>query len=276
MIAVDSFICIYFNDLVLENAPISAIITALCGIKWGHINAGFLSPTDAPIVKLAFEGAKRIVGKSKSNQKEPFTAELIKTLVESYSTSENLMHLRFLIICITGFAGFFRISELLDLTVADFKETEDSFEVTVKKSKNDQLREGHIVYIAKTGLSTCPFYWIKRYLRITNLKNDKTAFFICRLAKTKRGHNGLGKHQITYPTARKTFLEHLKIVEETPQQKYGLHSLRSGGASAAANNDVELRLIGKHGRWAPNSATKERYIKDSKKKRLSVSKSLGI
>ena len=72
------FICIYLNDLVLEKCPISRVIASLCGIRWGFINAGFVSPTDNPIVKLAFEGAKNLIGKNGSNQKEPFTVEMIK------------------------------------------------------------------------------------------------------------------------------------------------------------------------------------------------------
>lgn len=269
------FICLYFNDLVMTNSPISTVITAIYGIRWGHINSGFKSPTDNPIVKLAFEGAKKIIGKARVNKKEPFTAEIIKKLVSIYGDTESLMALRFLIICVVGFAGFFRINELLKLKIIDLVETKDSFEITVKESKTDQLREGHVVYIARTGTPTCPFYWIKRYLRKTGLKDEPASYFICRLAKTKRGHNTLGNHNISYDTARKTFLEHLAIIYKKPES-YGLHSLRSGGASAAANNDVPSRLIGKHGRWVPNSTSQEGYIKDSKQKRLSVSKSLGI
>ena len=135
------FICLYFNDLVMTNSPISTVITAIYGIRWGHINSGFKSPTDNPIVKLAFEGAKKIIGKARVNKKEPFTAEIIKKLVSIYGDTESLMALRFLIICVVGFAGFFRINELLKLKIIDLVETKDSFEITVKESKTDQLRE---------------------------------------------------------------------------------------------------------------------------------------
>ena len=269
------FVCIYFNDLVLNKTPVSGIISALCGIRWGHINAGFESPTDHPIVKLAFEGAKRLIGKTTQNVKEPFTAELIRELVSKFDNHENLMHLRFLIIVILGFAGFFRIQELLDIQIKHITGTKDSYEITVEKSKNDQYREGHKVYIAKTGKSTCPVHWLKKYLRLMKLEKPNE-FLICRLAKTKKGHNVLGAHAITYPTARKTFLEHLEKVTGKDVKNYGLHSLRSGGATAASNNGVPARLIGKHGRWSANSNVKEKYIKDSKTKRLSVSKNLGI
>ena len=226
------------------------MIASLCGIRWGHINAGFVSPTDNPIVKLAFEGAKKLIGKKGSNKKEPFTVEIIKKLVEIFGDSQNLIELRFLVLCILGFSGFFRISELLDIQVRNITQRSNYIEILVSKSKTDQLREGHIVYISQTDTSTCPSMWLKKYLNVTGLKEDPDAYLICRLPKTKRGHNVLGKYSISYSTARKTFIDHLNAIEAKPKTKFGLHSLRSGGASAAANSGVSDRLIGKHGRWS--------------------------
>ena len=54
------------------------------------------------------------------------------------------------------------------------------------------------------------------------------------------------------------------------------HSLRSGGASEASNNGVsDLLLAGKHGRWK-SGYTRDRYIKDNKRIRLGVTKTLGL
>ena len=57
--------------------------------------------------------------------------------------------------------------------------------------------------------------------------------------------------------------------------KFGLHSLRAGGASAAASMGVPDRLFKKHGRWRSETA-KDGYIKDSTEHRLSVSMNLGL
>ena len=51
----------------------------------------------------------------------------------------------------------------------------------------------------------------------------------------------------------------------------GTHSLRGGGATAAANVDVPDRLFKRHGRWASKSA-EDGYVQDSLSSRLSVSK----
>ena len=53
------------------------------------------------------------------------------------------------------------------------------------------------------------------------------------------------------------------------------HSLRAGGASAAANAHISDRLFTRHGRWKSEKA-KDGYIKDNVESLLSVSRSLGI
>ena len=56
-------------------------------------------------------------------------------------------------------------------------------------------------------------------------------------------------------------------------KQFGLHSLRSGGSTAAVNAGVPDRLFRRHGRWTPET-DKDGYIKDSVKSLLSVSKAL--
>ena len=58
-------------------------------------------------------------------------------------------------------------------------------------------------------------------------------------------------------------------------QAYGLHSLRSCGATAACNFCVPDRLFKRHGRWRSENA-KDGYIKDSFNDLLFVSKNLGM
>ena len=60
-------------------------------------------------------------------------------------------------------------------------------------------------------------------------------------------------------------MEHLAQVYPNHNNAIGLHSLRSGGASSAADNGVSDRLIAKHGRWSSNSY-RDCYIKDNKMK----------
>jgi len=56
---------------------------------------------------------------------------------------------------------------------------------------------------------------------------------------------------------------------------YGLHSLRIGGASAAANNDLPDRVIKKHGRWKSENA-KDVYFREDIQHQLLVTLNIGI
>ena len=47
----------------------------------GHVNVGMSSPTDHPFVKLAFEGAKRSIGKQTKNRKEPMSLGINKAII---------------------------------------------------------------------------------------------------------------------------------------------------------------------------------------------------
>ena len=58
-------------------------------------------------------------------------------------------------------------------------------------------------------------------------------------------------------------------------KKFGLHSLRSGGATAAANSNVKERMFKRHGRWRSEKA-KDGYVLDSLEEKLAVTSVLGI
>ena len=60
-----------------------------------------------------------------------------------------------------------------------------------------------------------------------------------------------------------------------PSRLFGLHSLRSGDATAAANAGVNDRLFKRHGRWRTDKA-KDGYVRDNLDVLLSVSKSLEL
>ena len=79
---------------------------------------------------------------------------------------------------------------------------------------------------------------------------------------------------MSYTRARELLIEKLVALGLNPTQ-FGLHSLRAGGASAAANAGISDRLFKKHGRWRSDSA-KDGYVKENVSTLLSVSKNLGL
>lgn len=56
---------------------------------------------------------------------------------------------------------------------------------------------------------------------------------------------------------------------------FSLHSLKSGGVSMAAQNNVSDRLLRAHGRWVTNKS-KDGYIQDDLYHKLLVSRNLDL
>ena len=78
---------------------------------------------------------------------------------------------------------------------------------------------------------------------------------------------------LSYSRTREIVVEGLKKIGLNLKQ-FGLHSLRAGGATSAANNGVPDRLFKHHRRWRSKTA-EDGYVKDDLRSLLSVSLSLG-
>ena len=117
---------------------------------------------------------------------------------------------------------------------------------------------------------------LSRYL--ARIKQDPLEYdnYIFRpLLKSRTGHKlVLVNKPLRYSTKRDHFKAPFKdIVPDI--SRFGTHSLRARGASAAANAGVNDRLFQRHGRWKTASA-KNGYVDDNLESRLTVPKMLGI
>ena len=272
------YIALFLNELTIADSKKGKIETAFLGIRWGHIVMGLDSPTVHPFVKLAFEGAKRISSRNTTKtRKEPMDLTVLNLALSKFGSSSNLLQQRFLVVCFLGFAGFFRISELLSVQMKHIHFDLEHMTVTLEESKTDKLREGEIVHVARSFTPNCPVTITEKYIQDTRLAENPQNFLISRLSKTRFGHKAIGHKPLSYSTVRDSFKEHLSIIlqDDSVVSTLGLHSLRSGGASAAASHGVSDRLIGKHGRWS-SETSRDGYIKDCKRVRLSVTKNLGF
>ena len=158
----------------------------MCGIRYGHVISGLQNPADNLFVKTVLEGAQRTVGKSTIHrQKEPVTPSMVKAVVDMYASPLNLLHHRFIITSLLGFTGFLRISELLEIRIQDIEFHDDYVRIVIPKSKNEQVREGHIVHIIRSNSSYCTASWLERHISNANLR-QLHYFLICRLSKRKK------------------------------------------------------------------------------------------
>ena len=77
----------------------------------------------------------------------------------------------------------------------------------------------------------------------------------------------------SYTRARKLIKDAFRDIKDV--SKISVHSIRSKGATSAANAGIADRHFKRHGRWVSENA-KDGYVKDDFNSHLSVTKSLGI
>lgn len=235
----------------------------------------FRSPCDSKLVKNVLEAAKRGLAKPVS-KKEPVTPAMILDICNRFAGPDaNLSDLRLATICVTAYTAFLRYNELASLRCCDVSFCDSFVKIYVYKSKTDVYRDGAFVLLARTGSVSCPFNLLRRYVSAAclDLSSSLPLFRSLYFHKATSTYS-LRSTGMSYSRTREIVLQ--AFVElGYPKILFGLHSLRAGGASAAANAGVSDRLFKRHGRWKTDQA-KDGYIKDKLDSLLSVSKSLHI
>jgi len=77
------------------------------------------------------------------------SSEFLKSLYDTFKNeSPELNDLRFLVLRYLGFAGFFRIEELLAVQLTNLTIKKTHIEINIEKSKCDQHWDGHVVIVS--------------------------------------------------------------------------------------------------------------------------------
>jgi hypothetical protein len=112
-------LALYLAFLVQSGKTSAPIEEAVNSLSWAHQLAVVEDPTDHPLVKQILAGAKRILAHKKT-KKEPITPEILHKMFHKFVTpSAELPILRTMSICLLGYAGFLRFSELSSLRECD-------------------------------------------------------------------------------------------------------------------------------------------------------------
>ena len=146
------------------------------------------------------------------------------------------------------------------------------------RSKTDVYREGNFVFISASGSKYCPVGVLQRYLDLSGIDlNSPLPLFRPLVFHRSTSSYTLRSGKISYTTCRDILRDTLSQLGYNSND-YGLHSLRSGGISAAVHNSrnsIPERLLKIHGRWKSDSA-KDMYVEESLENRLRVTKYLGL
>lgn len=260
----------------LLNCKKSPHILSSCiySIKFMHNLYGYSDPTDCSHVKGLLEAAKRVGFCKPTSKKDPVTPDIIKDLFLMYSDSVDIAVLRDLSMIVLAYSGFLRYDELSNIRCNDLTFHDSYVNIHIRKSKTDQFRDGNDIVIARLDALACPVKCLKAYVEQACIDLCSSHYLFKAIFRSKNIAGLRVKNtKLSYTRTKEVLLA--KLLEVSPPGiKLGLHSLRSGGASAAANSGVDSRCWRRHGRWRSDVAN--RYVKDSISSRLSVSMNLGL
>ena len=248
-------ISLYLLELMEASSSSSTITKAVAAIKWAHEKACLSSPLDA-MVKQIVTAAKRELARPPV-RKQPLSKEMVAQVVGKLTESDNCMDLRSAVMFALGFAGFMRWDDMQRVCVGDISFRKDHMEVRLAKRKNDQLRQGSTILIGRQPGDQGAMALCQKLISLAHLQEDD--HILSNLVKTKEGWK-TRKGSLKYGRARELFREAL-LRAGLEAEKFGLHSLRSGGTTAAAAANVPQRLLKRHGGW--RSEAVNAYIQET-------------
>ena len=239
-------IAVYLQCLLNEAYSPSSVLNTVYSIDRALQLAGLSKISSHPLVASMVSASQRILGRPKV-KKDPITPEILKALVESKITdkSPSVCNLRSFALCLIGYAGFFRFSELCHIKACDVKFFPSYVSIFLESWKCDQFRDGAWIVIARTDLPTCLVKALEDYISAAqiNLSEDLSLF---RALATPRSKEKVRSQGISYTRARELIKDAFRDIKDV--SKISVHSLRAGGATSAANASIADGLFKRHGR----------------------------
>lgn len=252
--ATPSTVRAYLAARATEGRKVASLGQALSAIGHAHRIALQPSPLTDPDVVDAWAGIRRELGTAQE-QKAPVMVGHLRAMVEALPTT--LRGKRDRAMLLFGFAGAFRRSELVGLTVADLTFTEEGVAVTLRRSKTDQEGKGRKVGLPYGSSPTmCPVRAVQAWL-------DGAGHEEGPLFRSVNRHHGLGGALDGRDVARlvKRAGKAAGLDPETVASMSG-HSLRAGLVTSAAKANQPLHVIMKQtGHKSPGMVM--RYIRDA-------------
>ncbi|MFF2320218.1 site-specific integrase [Agrobacterium sp. NPDC058088] len=156
----------YASFLADAGKKVPTIARKLAAIRFFHRGAGLDNPTDNAGVAAILKGIRRTVGTA-ARQKAPATVDVIHAMMARIN-ADSLQGKRDRSLLLLGFAGAFRRSELVAITVEDLTFSEEGVDVFLPKSKTDQEAKGQSVAILN-GKALKPADRLKEWLQAAGI-----------------------------------------------------------------------------------------------------------
>ena len=222
----------------------STLKRRLASISVIHKLKGHYIDNKHPLIMENLMGIKRKLGTNQKSKK-PILINDLKAIINAIDNS-NFTYLRKLrdkSLILTGFAGGFRRSELVNIDIEDIEFVSEGLKIFVKRSKTDQSGEGMTKGI--------PYFINEKYCPVKNLKNWIT-----------QGNLKKGKIYDLSDKSVALIIKKFARIAGLNETKYSGHSLRSGFATSTAQSGAEERdIMSMTGHKTTQMV--RRYIKDA-------------
>ncbi len=227
-------------------------VTAL---KNWHVYQNFSDPTAHPLVRKTLIGIQNIHGKPK-DKAPPLQLDTLQTMIKYLNNSERPINLRNSALLLIGFFGAFRRSELCAIKFEDIKFAKQGIEISIPRSKTDQISLGQSCAIPYVAEGLCAVSSLKAWCETAQIHEG----YIFRRIKK----NGLISHEPIKAEHINIILKELARKCALPNyEDYSSHSLRRGFATAASQSGASLISIMRQGRWQ-HADTALGYIEEAK------------
>lgn len=157
----------YISHLIKAGRKVATIEQAVAALAFTCSLDGRPGVTQSLPVKRTLAGARRVMGVAPC-RKSPATAPIILRMLNAIP-GHSLKATRDRALLALGFAGAFRRSELIALTLSDIEEKPEGALITVRRSKTDQHAEGQTIGIL-TGQTIKPLEHVREWIQAAGLK----------------------------------------------------------------------------------------------------------
>lgn len=217
---------------------VSTLTHRLSAIHHAHVSNGLKSPVHEQLVKQTLQGIKRTVGEA-PRRAQPLLKDDICELLVQIDMQKPLKAARDRALTLIGFAGAFRRSELVALTVRDLIHHDSGIELVIRRSKTDQTGQGRTIYIPRArSAARCPCRALTNWLSMAGVVEG--AIF----RQVSKHDLVVGAKPLSAQAVAMVIKSAVRALrgDEAAKLVSG-HSLRSGFATEAASIGMQTSLI---------------------------------
>jgi len=229
---------------------IATLARRLVSIGKAHTTQGMPSPTDTELVRATLRGIRHTHG-SAQRQVAPAVKEDVLAMVANLHGMKGIRDKALLLI---GFAGAFRRSELVSLTVADIEQAKQGLVIHLRRSKTDQDGRGRKIAIPFARGAVCPVLALQEWLEASGISEGP-------IFRPVNRHGAIADAALSAQAVALVVKQRAKGVGLDPE-RYAGHSLRAGLVTSAAQLGVSSWKIRQQTGHA-SDAMLSRYIREA-------------